>query len=38
MAGAILPLFFMVITGTLLLIKVDVTKGREQAKTGFMND
>ncbi|MBT7084730.1 MAG: MFS transporter [Desulfobacterales bacterium] len=38
MAGAILPLLLMVIIGTLLLIKVDVAKGREEAKAGFLND
>jgi UMF1 family MFS transporter len=32
MAGAILPLFLMVLTGTFLLMKVDVEKGRDQAK------
>jgi UMF1 family MFS transporter len=32
MAGAILPLFLMVLVGTLLLVRVDVAKGREQAK------
>ncbi|HSG82384.1 MAG TPA: MFS transporter [Gemmatimonadota bacterium] len=32
MAGAILPLFLMVLIGTLLLLRVDVERGREQAK------
>ncbi len=32
MAGAILPLFLMVLIGTLMLTKVDVARGREQAK------
>jgi len=33
MAGAILPLFLMVLIGTLLLAKVDVARGRKQAGT-----
>lgn len=32
MAGAIFPLFLMVLIGTLLLVKVDVEKGKQQAK------
>ena len=32
MAGAIFPLFLMILVGTLILIKVDVTRGRAQAK------
>ena len=32
MAGAIFPLFLMVLIGTLLLIKVDIEKGQKQAK------
>jgi UMF1 family MFS transporter len=32
MAGAVLPLFLMVLIGTLLLMKVDVAKGRMQAR------
>ena len=32
MAGAILPLLLMVLIGTLLLMKVDVAKGRKQAE------
>jgi len=34
MAGAILPLFLMILIGTLMLTKVDVAKGRNQAKAG----
>jgi UMF1 family MFS transporter len=34
MAGAILPLFLMVLIGTLMLMKVDVAKGSEQARAG----
>jgi UMF1 family MFS transporter len=32
MAGAILPLFLMILIGTLMLMKVDVEKGREQSR------
>ena len=32
MALAVLPLFLMVLAGLLLLLRVDVEKGREQAK------
>jgi UMF1 family MFS transporter len=34
MAAAILPLFLMVLIGTLMLTKVDVAKGRQQARAG----
>ena len=34
MVGAIFPLFLMLLFGTLLLLKVDVEKGRQQAKGG----
>ena len=34
MAGAIFPLFLMVLIGTLLLLKVDVAEGRRQALNG----